>query len=185
MRNTTALLSYKTGAEAGADRATQIMLLKALNAWKRALRRDECGAWRVNGERGHVYTWGDGKSWLLYIQADSLRRWSSFKKQLAFCRVAQDGDNEGCLRLFGLPTAEQASAIRDALGIRKRTVYSPETLIAKRGGLASALERSKTPTAEALHAEKSANPSSGPPPYLRLLPEEISARTPLSVEDVA
>jgi hypothetical protein len=181
----TALLSYKTRTEADADRAAEVTLLNALNAWERALRRDECGAWRVNGERGHVYTWSDGKSWLLYIQADSPRHWSSIKKQLSFCCVTQDGDDEGCLRLFGLPSPEQAKTIRDVLGIRKRTVYSPETLIAKREGLASALERSKTPTAEALPAEKSANASSGLPPYLRLLPEEISARNPLSVEEVA
>ena len=75
----TSLLSYKTRTEADADRATQIMLLNALSAWERALRRDECGAWRVNGEQGHIYTWGDGKSWLLYIQADSPRHWSSIK----------------------------------------------------------------------------------------------------------
>jgi hypothetical protein len=181
----TALLSYKSRVEADADRTTQIMLLNALCAWEHALRRDECGAWRINGKRGHIYTWGDGKSWLLYIQADSPRHCSSIKKQLSFCRVTQDGDDEGCVRLFGLPTAEQAKAIRGALRIRKRMVYSPETLIAKREGLASVLERSKTPTAEALHAEKSANASSESSSCPRLLPEEISARNPLSVEEVA
>src|SRR5436190_3451138 len=116
----TSLLSYKSRVEADADRATQVTLLNALNAWESALRRDDCGAWRINGKRGHVFTWGDGQSWVLYIQAGSPRRWSNIKKQLAFCRVTQDGDDEGCLRLFGLPTAEQAKAIRDVLGIRKR-----------------------------------------------------------------
>jgi hypothetical protein len=80
-----------------------------------------------------------------------------------------------------------AQEIRDVPGIR-RMVYSPETLSAKRDGLASALERSKTPipiyrylgllegswpvdlsldlpsepTTGALPAKKLANPSSGP-----------------------
>jgi hypothetical protein len=34
-------------AEAAADRAQQKELLTALDAWDRALRRDECGAWTI------------------------------------------------------------------------------------------------------------------------------------------
>jgi hypothetical protein len=182
----TALLSYKSRAEADADRAAQTALLYALRASENGLRRDDCGAWRINGKRGHVFIWGDGQSWVLYVQAGSPRRWCNIKKQLAFCRVTQDGDDEGCLRLFGLPTPEQAKAIRELLGIRKRTVYSPEMLIAKRQGLASTLERSKTPTAEPVPAEKSANASSWPPPPIPApLSGEIFARNPLSVEEGA
>jgi len=36
--------TYSSASEANADRAQQKVLLKALNAWDRALRRDECGA---------------------------------------------------------------------------------------------------------------------------------------------
>jgi hypothetical protein len=32
------------------------------------------------------------------------QRWTSFKKRLAFCELTQDGDQEGCFRLHGLPT---------------------------------------------------------------------------------
>jgi len=41
--------------------------------------------------------------------------------------VTQDGDDEGCLRLHQLPTLEQASIIRDVLGIRKRQEISEAT----------------------------------------------------------
>jgi hypothetical protein len=41
--------TYDSAAEAEADRAQQLALLAALNATERALRRDECGAWRING----------------------------------------------------------------------------------------------------------------------------------------
>jgi hypothetical protein len=180
----TAPLSYKSRVEADADRAAQIMLLNALSAWERALRRDECGAWRVNGQRGHIYTWGDGKSWLLYIQADSPRHWSSIKKQLSFCRVTQDGDDEGCLRLFGLPTPEQAKAIRKVLAIRKRVEKSAETIEAERARLTFLRSAAGEPAAKGgFPAEKSANASSGSSSCPRRLPEEISARNPLSVEE--
>ena len=41
--------------------------------------------------------------------------------------MTQDGDNEGCLRLRQLPTPEQASVIRDVLGIHKRQEISEAT----------------------------------------------------------
>jgi hypothetical protein len=44
--------TYNSAAEAEADRAQQQTLLEALGAWDRALRRDECGAWRIDGTRG-------------------------------------------------------------------------------------------------------------------------------------
>ncbi len=50
----------------------------------------------------------------------SPRRWTSIKRRLAFCRITQDGDDEGCLHLDQLPTPVQAGLIRQALGIRKR-----------------------------------------------------------------
>jgi hypothetical protein len=48
------------------------------------------------------------------------------KRRLAFCRVTQDGDWEGCLQLDRLPTAEEARVIMDVLRIRRRRHLSPE-----------------------------------------------------------
>ena len=39
--------TYEGAAEAEADRRQQKTLLAALDAWDRALRRDECGAWTI------------------------------------------------------------------------------------------------------------------------------------------
>src|SRR5262245_37884638 len=57
--------TYETSVEAEADRAQQKALLAALIGWDRALRRDECGAWRITGSRGSIHTWGEGESWAL------------------------------------------------------------------------------------------------------------------------
>jgi hypothetical protein len=113
-------LTYRTQREKDADRDRLRELLKALSASELALRLDECGAWRINGRKGHGYTWGDGESFVLYVACGSARAWSAAKKRLAFCRIVQDGDDEGCWRLLGLPSPEQAEAIRRVLGIRRR-----------------------------------------------------------------
>jgi len=120
--------TYDTAEEAAADRAQQQRLLTALNAWDRALRRDECGAWRINGRHGTIHTWGDGKTWVLFVRCRSARHWTITKRRLSFCTPTQDGDDEGCLRLHALPTSEQAEVIRDVLGLQKRREDSPETL---------------------------------------------------------
>ena len=73
-------------------------LLKALDASPLALRRDACGDYRINGKTGHIYADGDG--YLLCVMTDeSVRRWNNIKRNLAFCRLTQDGDDEGCLHL--------------------------------------------------------------------------------------
>jgi hypothetical protein len=108
------------------DRQQQLALLSALGTWDRALRRDECGAWRINGEHGHIYTWGDGQTWVMWIGGS--HRWSVAKKDLPFCKVTQNGDGEGCLRLFDLPTPEQVKVLRRILGLRKKREMSPEEL---------------------------------------------------------
>ena len=51
--------TYDSAADAAADKAQQQSLLTALNGWDRALRRNECGAWRINGKYGSIHTWGD------------------------------------------------------------------------------------------------------------------------------
>jgi hypothetical protein len=120
--------TYHNAADAQGDRRQLRDLLAALNAWDRALRRDECNAWRISGTSGCIYTWGDGKTWVLHIACRSSRHWAATKERLAFCAVTQDGDDEGCLRLHAVPTKQQAEAIREALSIRKRREYAPEEL---------------------------------------------------------
>jgi hypothetical protein len=127
--------TYDSGAEAEADRAQQRALLTTLNGWDRALRRDECGAWRINGKHGSICSWGDSKSWVLFVAAYSRRHWTAIKERLPFCRVTQDADTEGCLRLHHLPTPEQAAVIRDVLGIRKRMQFAPYDLERRRASM--------------------------------------------------
>jgi hypothetical protein len=128
--------TYDTLAEAETDREQQRLLLTALNAWDRALRRDECSAWCITGKHGSIHTWGDGKTWVLWVGCRSALHWTWIKKRLGFCTVEQDGDDEGCLRLHELPTVEQAEEIRRALGLRKRVEISPEELERKRAQVA-------------------------------------------------
>jgi hypothetical protein len=92
----------------------------------------------ITGRRGTVQTWGDGKSWLAYVIGRSARHWTAIKQRLAFMTVTQDGDDEGCLRLFRLPSPEEAVVIRDVMGLRKRVDYTPETLERKRVSMARA-----------------------------------------------
>src|SRR5262249_23501188 len=106
---------------------------------------DECGAWCITGSYGGMYTWGDGLSWAIYIASGSPRKWSADKNRLAFCLVTQDGDEEGVVRMFGLPTPEQAAALRQVLGLRKRVAYWIEELAARRHR-ALALDRSRAST---------------------------------------
>ena len=51
--------TYDSGEEGEADRN---LLLVPLNASDRALRRDECGAWRITGKFGSIHIWGDGQT---------------------------------------------------------------------------------------------------------------------------
>jgi hypothetical protein len=120
--------TYSSASEAEADREQQKALHSALGVWDRALQRDDCNAWAIIGKRGSIHTWGDGKTWVLYVSSHSPRQWTATKARLDFCRVVQDGEDEGCLRLPQLPTPNQAEAIRDALGIRKRREVSTGVL---------------------------------------------------------
>ena len=119
--------TYDSAVDAEADREQQRRLLAALNAWDRALRRDECGAWTIQGTRGTIHTYGDSKSWIMYVACRSDRHWSWVKKALAFCRVVLDCDGEGTLRLRQLPTAAEAAVIREELGIRRKQEISDQT----------------------------------------------------------
>jgi hypothetical protein len=90
----------------------------ALEAVSTALRRDECGAPRMNGRRGHIYAVPGG--FQLYCVCESRKAWTYAKRALVFATVTQDGDGEGILMLGRLPTPDEAEAIRSYLGITKR-----------------------------------------------------------------
>jgi hypothetical protein len=146
--------TYKSGVEALADKQAHQALLTALGAAPRSLRKDACGAWRITGNSGHIYARGDGESFALYVASGSAIKWTYDKKRLSFCQVTQNGDDEGVLRLHGLPSPEQAAAIRSTLGIPKRVAYSPKVLAAKRERLASAsAKRSKASTVRGTYGE--------------------------------
>ena len=80
----------------------------------------------------------DGRDgYLLYAHATP-RRWTSIKQSLAFCKLSQDGDDEGILYLDRLPKEDEAEAIRDALGLRKRRHMTEAQIERSRSVLASA-----------------------------------------------
>jgi hypothetical protein len=128
------------------DRERLETMLEALDASPGALRRPACRGWagdyQITGRLGHILADGDGC--LLHIHTGDTdkptpRRWNNVKGRLAFCRLMQDGDDEGILRLDRLPTAAEADLIREALGIRKRRHLSDEEL----ARVTSALERAR------------------------------------------
>src|SRR5262245_3014983 len=122
-------LTYETSREANADRAVMKELLRALDGQSRTLRRDECGAWRITGKRGHVYSWGSSGGWLIYCAPSTARKWNNLKSRLSFCEVTQDGDDEGCFHLFELPASEQVVLIRTALGLKRKRQVDPTLLL--------------------------------------------------------
>ena len=150
--------TYKSAAEGQADRDAQQTLLTALHASPLALRRDECGSWRITGKNGHISACADSSGFVLYLCSGSVRKWTADRKRLSFCTVTQEGDDEGCLRLFGLPTPDQADAIRIGLGIRKRANKSEETIAAEQKRLAGARNRNGTAGIGGVPAVKSARP---------------------------
>ena len=102
------------------DRGTLLDLAEALNCARRALRRDECGDWRINGKSGHIYAVPGG--FQLCCMCESALAWTWAKRKMPFAQVAQDGDAEGVLRMSRLPTKTEGDVIRSYLGIPKRRV---------------------------------------------------------------
>jgi hypothetical protein len=111
------------------DRERLVAMLKALDASERCLERPVCrdwtGDWQITGTLGHIYP---DAGYLLSVHTkEAPRRWFNVKVRLgSFCRLTQDGDDEGCFHLDRLPTQGEAEAIRDALGIRKRRKVTEE-----------------------------------------------------------
>lgn len=157
--------TYRSSVEATADKAQLKRLASALNAAKASLRLDECRAWRINGQHGHITTYGpSGSGWQLYVACRSSQHWTWTKKRLDFCQVTQDGDDEGCLRLIEMPTEEQAAAIRKVLGIwqaRPAPANAFESSSANEGLLAPGSTKAPSPVpgtvpdVERLHEAKS------------------------------
>jgi hypothetical protein len=96
---------------------------QAIRARAASLRRDECGDWAISGRLGHVYALPEGFQ-LVVSTNERPKRWTSIKKRLAFCRITQDGGDEGCLILDRLPNRAEGEFIREAFGIRKAPALS-------------------------------------------------------------
>jgi hypothetical protein len=104
-------------------------LRQALGASQRSsgqatIRRDDCGDYALFGRLGHIYAVPEG--FQLVIRGESSRRWHFVKQRLSFCRLANDGDDEGSLFFERLPTVAEAALIREALAIRRAAVISTD-----------------------------------------------------------
>jgi hypothetical protein len=119
------------------QRATLLKLAEALGCRDNAVRRDECGDWCVVGKLGHIYAIpgtldrpkADGfqiyfRGAPVFEEPLDTKAWTWAKKGLAFCKVTNDGDEEGMLFLDRLPTADEVPIIRDKLGIPKKREIS-------------------------------------------------------------
>ena len=119
------------------QRPALLELVKALGCRDSALRRDECGDWRIEGRSGHIYAVPgsldrpETPGFQIYVERESVREWSFAKKALKpFANLTNDGDDDGMLFLDRLPTADEAEVIRQYIGIAKKRVLS-ETELAR------------------------------------------------------
>jgi hypothetical protein len=116
------------------QRAALLKLTKALVSRDSALRRDECGDWRIEGSSGHVYAvpgaldQPNRPGFMLYIMTSSPKAWTFAKRALAFAKVINDGDEEGAFVMHRLPSADEAGLIRRYWGIPKRREVSEAEL---------------------------------------------------------
>ncbi len=116
------------------QRAALISFAKALGSRDSALRRDECGDWRIEGSHGHVYAIGGlvgakppRRGYQMFVMDWTARGWKAARDALPGV-VCNDGDDEGAIFLDRLPTATEALAIRKWLGIAKRRVLTDAEL---------------------------------------------------------
>jgi hypothetical protein len=122
------------------QREALLKLVSALGCRDNALKRDECSDWAVFGKLGHIHAIPGAlnrpgaEGFELYCRctlefeepAPGSQKWANCKKAMAFCEVTQDGDFEGMLFLSRLPTFEEATIIRDKLGLPKKREVSEE-----------------------------------------------------------
>jgi hypothetical protein len=111
----------------------------ALGCRDNALRRDECGDWRINGRRGHIYavpgTLDRPKTpgFQIFVMGWTARGWNLAKEAFRpFADLTTDGDDEGALFIDRLPTRAEAEIIRRYVGIAKRQTYTEEQLVGMR-----------------------------------------------------
>jgi len=117
-------------AQTAPERERISAFARALGSRAVALRRDECGDWRINGSRGHVYAAPEGSQ--IFVMGWSANGWNRAKRALSFAQICNDGDDEGGFVLDRLPTAAEGGLIRHWLGIAKKAEFSGEELACKR-----------------------------------------------------
>jgi hypothetical protein len=95
------------------------MLIELSGSSPRALTQDGYGKPMMVGTRGHVYA--DRKGFVIYVfAANEGRRWSRAKRDLVFCTVPQDYEEEGVFRLDRMPTKAEAVLIRETIEARRK-----------------------------------------------------------------
>jgi hypothetical protein len=88
------------------QRQALLELARALGCCDSALRRDECGGWRISGRHGHIYA-APGSlerprtpGLQIVVLAWTARGWNAARKALEpFAHVTGDGNDEGMLFL--------------------------------------------------------------------------------------
>ena len=106
------------------DKELLIELSSVLKVSVSNLRLDEYLDWNIFGGGGTINT--DGKNWYLYLPLGTKRKWNRAKDQLSFLEVTQDGDDEGILKMTGMPNPDQAEKVRKFLRLRKSVPYTEE-----------------------------------------------------------
>jgi hypothetical protein len=108
------------------QRAALLKFVSALGCREAALRRDECGDWRIEGSNGHVsavpgtLSQPNRPGFMLYVMTASPKAWTFAKRAFAFAKVINDGDEEGAFVMHRLPSADETGLIRRYCGIPKR-----------------------------------------------------------------
>jgi hypothetical protein len=122
------------------QRPALLEFAQALNSRPSALRRDECGDWRINGRGGHVYAVPGAFQVVVLcekLEAGLAGRWTSqgwtyAKRALDFARLVNDGDDEGVFILDRLPSPAEAAILRRYCMIPKRMELGEEELARRR-----------------------------------------------------
>src|SRR4029077_17656847 len=117
------------------QRPARLKCAEALKCRDNALRRDECGDWRINGKQGHIYAvpgtidQPGTPGFQIYIQRESIRGLSAAKTALkSFTDLTLDCEVDGMLFFDRLPTATEAEVIRQYVGISKKREVSEEEM---------------------------------------------------------
>jgi hypothetical protein len=141
-------------SNAVAQRAALLELACLLGSLESALRRDECGDWRINGRNGHIYAVPEG--FQIYF-CGTVRSWGFTKKAIGFAKATQDGDGDGCLILGRLLTRTEAAIIRERLGTpKKRTLGEQELEKLRTLAMNGGFSRQKPPPATAPGTQQAA-----------------------------